>query len=281
MARLKDLGSLRKQELKEIVLDTLPEKIQMTDYALEKGYKTNELVRKVHKKSYEWYGFLLGPKSFPEIVTDIHLGESEANETDYVSISAENIQRAMSSLPQDTMINGWIHSHGDMGYHRFSGTDYRNMSNVLKFVSPVTRKAISKKELSIKELSLLVEGHEEEALKKGIVTAVTDREIGKLKLFETVYGSFSYSVVIDDSRWHEQCISYEKQGILSPISDRTNEPCLLDIISSEKKITGEDIMELENDVRTKIKPVDPKAKYEKIMSYLKSIGIDLSLLRGK
>ncbi len=277
MARIKTLDSLKKEAGKELVLGSLPEKIQIYDFALEKGYQINEIVRRSFGKSYEWYGFLLCEKDKPEVVVDLGIGDHECNMEDYVRISPENTGEIMDSLPQKFMINGWIHSHGDTNYRRFSDTDYGNMETVLGFVSSATKRPLSKRETRVNDLSLLVEGHSEEALETGNITAVTDSPVGSLKLFEKVYGSFSYSIVIGDQGWHRQCISYETRGFLSPLERRTV-GCDLEILDSGRPFTKYEAKRLEDEVRTKIRP--PKQKEESgkevdlrgLALYLKSLG---------
>ncbi len=255
MARIKNLDALKQETIaSEVVLGYLPEKIRVENYALQKGYKVNELVKKVHKSSYEWYGFLLGKKENPEVVVDIGLGESR-NTAGSTEIQAEEIGKFLDSLPADYMINGWIHSHGNLGFRAFSGTDDRNMATVLSFVSLLTRKPLIKREVLIKDLSVLVEGrYDDEALRKGSVSVVLDGEASKAKLYETVFGSFSYSIVVGDEKWHADHISYERKSLLTGERSLTDIVGELDLLNTEKTLSAEDLEKLEEEVKTKIKP---------------------------
>ena len=58
--RFRSLSELKRPELMEIALDTLPQSIAMAHYAREKAFKINELVRTVHEDSFEWYGLTIG-----------------------------------------------------------------------------------------------------------------------------------------------------------------------------------------------------------------------------
>jgi len=260
--RIKNLDSLKRKEAQEIELSSLPKKIRIHDYALEKGYKTNELVKKVHKSSYEWYGFLLAKKEDPETVIDIGMGENGSNGMAYTKIEPEKIQEFLAALPADYLINGWIHSHGDMNFRHFSGTDDSNMSTVLSFTSLATRKPINKKEILVDDLSLIAGSYDNEALKKGSLSVVLEGEgarAQKAKIFETIFGGFSYSIVVGDEKWNEQTICYERKSLLTGETKHTKlesekEQSLLEIIVTGRKVEGKDLEDLKKEVKDKIKP---------------------------
>ncbi|MEM4641094.1 MAG: hypothetical protein QXW65_01070 [Candidatus Pacearchaeota archaeon] len=257
MARIKNLDELKKEKesLEEVILDVLPQKIKIYDIALEKAYKINELVRKIYGGSYEWYGFLLGKKDCPEIVVDIGLGENSDNSYAFTRIEPEEIQKFLASLQEDYIINGWIHSHGDLGYRHFSGTDDRNMETVLSFVSLATRKPVAKRKIAIRDLSIVSkEDYTIENLKKGSVSIVIDGKANNAKIYETIFGAFSYSIVIDDERWHKQSITYEEKGLLTGYKKVKTEECELEIIQTGKLLDGLELEKLKKEVKEKIKP---------------------------
>ncbi|MEM5868811.1 MAG: hypothetical protein QXL09_02575 [Candidatus Aenigmatarchaeota archaeon] len=261
MTRIKNLNELKKEKegLEEIVLDVLPQKIKIYDIALNKAYKINELVREIYKSSYEWYGFLLGKKDCPEIVVDIGLGENSDNSYAFTRIEPEEIQKFLTSLQEDYIINGWIHSHADLGYRRFSGTDDRNMETVLSFVSLVTRKPVAKRKIAIRDLSIVSkEDYTIENLKKGSVSIVIDGKVigetNNVKIYETIFGSFSYSIVIGDEGWHEQSITYEEKGLLTGYKKVKTEKSELEIIQTGKILSELELEKLEKEIKEKIRP---------------------------
>ena len=214
--RFKTLSKLKRPKPRKITLATLPQHILMADYAKEKAFKINELVRVIHEDSFEWYGYTLGTTDNPETIIDIGLPKNDQNLLDYTIIGSERIADFQESLPQDTTINGWIHSHGSLQYKHFSHTDEKNHLTVLDFVTARLRKPVAKQEITIQNLSLLLKDRfDEKDLEKGSVALITDVPVSEATLMETVYGSFSYSVVIGDEGWHEQKIFYKEKGILS------------------------------------------------------------------
>ncbi|NIR12798.1 MAG: hypothetical protein GWN86_02120, partial [Desulfobacterales bacterium] len=84
--------------------------------AKDKAFKISELVREIHDESYEWYGFTLADKDNPELITDIGLPRNAQNLEEYATINPEGIAEYHDSLAGDTLINGWIHSHGALHY---------------------------------------------------------------------------------------------------------------------------------------------------------------------
>jgi len=262
MVRIKSLEDL-KQDPEIIQLSTLPANISIHDYALKKAYKINELVKKNYYSSYEWYGYLLGKKENPEVVIDIDLGKNKENGFAYTKISEEDISKFLEKLSKDIIINGWIHSHGNLNYRHFSGTDEENIKKVLNFVSPLTRKPIQKREIIIKDLNIINENYNIEDLKKGSVTVVVNnREAKNIKIFETIYGSFSYNIVIGDEGWNEKSIAYEEKGVLTGCYKMQTKPCELEMILTGKKLSKYEIKKLEEEVKEKIKPY-PYTYYQK------------------
>ncbi|NIR12799.1 MAG: hypothetical protein GWN86_02125, partial [Desulfobacterales bacterium] len=52
-------------------------------------------------------------------------------------------------------------------------------------------------------------------LEQGSVSLITDAVVSEAILMETIYGGFSYSIVIGDEGWHEQEIHYKERGVIS------------------------------------------------------------------
>ena len=214
--RFKSLLDLNRPEHCEISLAELPQNISMANYAMQKAFKICELVRTIHEESYEWYGFTLAPSENPEFTIDIGLPFNDHNLHDYTTIGSEKIADFHESLPEDMVINGWIHSHGALNYRQFSKTDEENHLIVLGFVSARLRKPVAKKEIIIQDLAMLVKDqHTDRDLEKGSVALITDKPISEATIMETIYGSFCYCIVIGDEGWHEQEIHYRERGILS------------------------------------------------------------------
>ncbi|MFA5084539.1 MAG: hypothetical protein WC475_04155 [Candidatus Paceibacterota bacterium] len=253
--KIQSLSQFDKKEKLEIILDKLPEKVRITDYALVKGFKVNELVKKIHHSSYEWYGFLIGERSNPGLVTDIGIGKNDANNSAYTRIAPEEIQKFLEEMNGNRLINGWIHSHGNLGFRQFSGTDDGNMKTVLSFVASATRKPIAKKEIIVNDISIVTEDYTKSELKKGTLTLITNKKIEKPKILETVYGGFSYSIVIGDEGWHEQEISCEKYSLFTDKKENTSEKSDLEVIATGKTLSKEDVNALQKDVKEKIRPV--------------------------
>ena len=77
--RFKSLAQLKRPEAYEVSLASLPEEIRLTGYARAKAFKISELVRQIHGDSYEWYGYTLGSRDNPEVVSDIGLPKNDEN----------------------------------------------------------------------------------------------------------------------------------------------------------------------------------------------------------
>ncbi len=257
--RFKSLSKLKRPESRKILLATLPQKIMMAKYARLKSFKINELVRTIFKDSLEWYGFTLAAADNPELIIDIGLPKNDQNFLDYTTIGAESIADFQESLPNDTLINGWIHSHGALQFKHFSNTDEKNNLTVLDFVSSRIRKAVAKKEIVIREMVYLVKDRfSEKDLKRGSVSLITDDPITEALIMETVYGSFCYSIVIGDEGWHEQNILFKEKGILSghTIAEAIKSDIIL--VDTDRSLTRFDIQVLADEIGKKIRPhTDP------------------------
>lgn len=254
--RIKNLAGLKRQGAREIVLAELPQEIGMTRYAKEKAYKINELVRHIHKRSYEWYGFTLATLQEPEMIVDIGLPQNDQNLEQYVSLSPERIADFRDALAETMVINGWIHSHGDLDYRRFSETDTANQATVLDYVSARLRLPVAKVEVVIKDLVLLHgAAWSTEDLVKGSVSLVTDNPVSEAKLWETHYGGFCYAIVVGDDGWHDQEIHYKRRGILSGETLISKLAAPIKLMDDGRLLTFSEIEALEEEVRNQLAPV--------------------------
>ena len=253
--RFRSLSELKRPEPKEVILTNLPQEISMTVYAKTKAFKINDLVREIHQKSYEWYGFTLADKERPEIIADIGLPKNDQNLQDFTTLGPERIAEYHESLPEDIIINGWIHSHGALKYKHFSHTDEENHATVLDFVTARLRWVIAKKEVPIQDLQLLVKGEfDAQELAKGSVSLITDGAISEATIMETIYGGFCYSIVIDDEGWHDQEIHYKERGVISGRTHVSMKCAELMLIDNGKPFTEADILVLSKEVEEKIQP---------------------------
>lgn len=257
--RFKDLSQLKRSEPLEITLGSLPQRILMAEYAKDKAFKINELVNMIFEESFEWYGFTLAGKDHPELIVDIGLPENDLNLYDYTALGSERIAEYQESLPEDIIINGWIHSHGALNYRHFSHTDEQNHLTVLNFVAARTRKPLAKKEVAIQDLNLLEKDRfDQKDMAKGSVSLITDGPITEARIMETVFGSFCYSIVIGDEGWHEQQIHYQERGILTGHTTMRSQSGDIEFVDTDKSGPRLDIDALRNEVRKKIKPhTDP------------------------
>jgi hypothetical protein len=257
--RFKDLSQLKRPQPLKIEIGNLPQHILMATYARDRAFKISELVRMIFEKSFEWYGFTLANKDHPELIADIGLPKNDLNLQDYTTLGATRIAEFQESLPEDVMINGWIHSHGALNYRHFSDTDEKNHLTVLDFVGARTRKPLAKKEIAVQDLVLLEKDRfEEKDMEKGSVCLITDGPITEAKIMETVYGSFCYSIVIGDGGWHEQEIHSRERGILSGQTTLSSNAAQIEFVDTGRSITQVDISTLRDEVKKKIKPhTDP------------------------
>jgi hypothetical protein len=254
--RFKSLSELKRPPLHKLVLAALPQEIEMTDYAKAKAFKINELIRIIHQENYEWYGYTIANRDDPELIVDIGLPKNEQNIFQYTSITPEKIADYQESLPLDTVINGWIHSHGNLEFKQFSSIDEENHRTVLDYVTALLRKPVAKKEVAIKDLALLVKDqYTDQDLEKGSVCLITDAPIGEARIMETIYGVFCYGIVIGDAGWHHQEIYYKSRGILSGQTTVSHREADLILIDSGRSLTPADIARLADEVKEKIQPV--------------------------
>jgi len=255
--RIKNLASLKKAASREIILAELPETIRLTHFANAKAFKINELVRSIHQQSFEWYGFTLALREAPELVIDLGLPVNEQNREEYVSVEAEKIAAYRDSLPDHLIINGWIHSHGDLSYRHFSPTDATNQAVVLDYVTAGLRQPVAKVEIAIQDFVFLCQGsYRPEDLRRGSVSLITDSPVTRASLWETVYGGFCYAIVIGDEGWHEQEIHYKRRGILTgQTSVGSKKDAELVLIDDGRLLTNSDIEMLGSEISSKLSPV--------------------------
>ncbi len=254
--RIKSLAGLKKSTSREISLAELPGEIFMTRYARDKAYTINELVRAIHQRSYEWYGFTLALKEKLELIVDIGLPVNDQNQDQYVSLAPEKIAAYRDALPESVVINGWIHSHGDLEFRHFSETDAANQATVLDYVTARLRLPVAKVEVVIKDLVLLHEGAwSEEDLKKGSVSLITDAPVSEARIWETEFGGFCYAIVIGDDGWHDQEIHYKKRGILSGQTFVSKEAAPIRLIDDGRLLTRSDLEALKEEVKNRLSPV--------------------------
>jgi len=257
--RFKSLSALKRPKLKKIAFADLPQKIAMAHYARVKAYKINELVHTIHGDSFEWYGYTLAKSHTPELIEDIGLPKNDQNLQDYTTIGPSRIAEFQELLPEETIINGWIHSHGGLNYRHFSNTDEENHLTVLHFVAARLRKPVAKREIAIQDAVMLVNGqYEDKDLEKGSVCFITDVPVTTATIMETVYGNFCYGIVIGDDGWHEQVIYYQERGILSGHAAISSKPAEVVFIDTGRSLTPSDISALGDEVEAKIQPnTDP------------------------
>ena len=257
--RFKDFSQLKRPEPLMIKLGNLPQHILMSRYAKDKAFKISELIGVLFEKSFEWYGFTLANNDHPELVADIGLPQNDLNLQDYTTLGSQRIAEFQESLPEDVIINGWIHSHGALNYRHFSNTDEKNHLTVLDFVAARTRKPLAKKEIPIQDLVLLQKDRfDQKDMEKGSVSLITDVPITEAKIMETVYGSFCYSIVIGDEGWHKQEIHCRERGILSGHAEVWSKEADIDFVDTDRSLSKSDINALTGEVEEKINPrTDP------------------------
>lgn len=253
--RLRSLSLLKRTGPGEVPLAPLPRAVTITRYAKERALAVNRLVRKMHGASFEWYGFTLAGRENPECVVDIGLPVNDRNIHRYAAIGPESISLFRDSLPPDTVINGWIHSHGDLDYKYFSPTDEANHLTVLDYVATFLRKPVARREVVIDDLRLAAgndtEGWEAAA---GSVWIVTDRPVAHARVFETVYGAFCYGILVGDGGWHRQDIYYRTRGILTGTTSASRREARMSVVRGERPFTDADREALAFEVESKIRP---------------------------
>jgi hypothetical protein len=253
--RLKSLSGLKRRELREVTLTTLPRTILMTPYAREKAFKIGELVRSVHQESLEWYGFTLGSADRPDLITDIGLPRNDLNLQVYAGLSPERIAEFQESLPAATVINGWIHSHGALTVKHFSRTDDRNHGVVLDFVAASLKFPVAKREVAVRDMVFLQKDRFlDEDLARGSVCIITDAPIGEAVIMEAVVGSFCYAIVVGDEGWHEQEIHTREYGVLSVHPRLSRQPADIVMVDTGRVLSEMEIGGLREEVQRKIRP---------------------------
>jgi len=96
------------------------------------------------------------------------LPRNDLNLQTYTTLGSERIAAFKESLPDDVIINGWIHSHGALMFEHFSPMDQRNHLVVLDFVAAGLRKPVAKREIAIRDLTLLLEDQFVEEIWRGV-----------------------------------------------------------------------------------------------------------------
>ena len=159
--------------------------------------------------------------------------------------------------PETMVINGWIHSHGDLDYRRFSETDTANQADGAGLcVQRGLRLPVAKVEVVIKDLILLHgAAWSTEDLVKGSVSLVTDNPVSEAKLWETHYGGFCYAIVVGDDGWHAQEIHYKRRGILSGQTLLSTLAAPINLRDDGRLLTFSEIAALEEEVRKQLAPV--------------------------
>ena len=266
--RFKALKDLSRAAPVEVRLASLPQEIFITDHAKAKAFAISELVRRVHGEAFEWYGFTLAARARPEIIVDVGLPENTENLETYTSLSPERIAAFQETLPEGQIINGWVHSHGELEYRHFSPLDDLNQATVLDYVTSLLRVPVAQKEVVIRDLALRVLGEDESsnlALQKNSpgsappapasVTLLTDVPVARAQLLETVYGGFCFAIVIGDEGWTEQEIHYKTRGVLTGETIVSQQPADLTLVETGKPLTDSDLETLEQEVKDRVRPV--------------------------
>ena len=267
--RFKALKDLARTAPREIRLAALPEQVAITDFAKAKAFLVSELVHRVHGAAFEWYGFTLGERGNPGVIVDVGLPGNDENQENYTSLSPEGIAAFQETLTGGLVINGWLHSHGELEHHEFSLVDDVNQATVLDYVTSLLMMPVAQKEVIIEDLALLVMGEEEAPappLKRAqdegqaspapaSVTLLTDVPVGRVKLLETVYGGFCFAIVIGDEGWTQQEIHYKNRGILTGETQTSHRQADLTVVKSGKILTPSDQEALEEEVKERLRPV--------------------------
>ncbi len=251
----------------EIPLARFPDRVIMTGYARYKAVAVSALVRELYGGSYEWYGLTLGEEGRPEVITDIGLPRNAANLQQYTSLDSRDLLAFQEELPVGLVINGWIHSHGDLNYHGFSPLDEANHQVVLDYVASRVRRPLVKREIRIDGLTVAVEDEAEgESLKDGTVTILTDVPVRRARILETVYGAFCFAVLIGDAGWMLHHIVTKTRGILTgtTVYDRLEAPLVL--VEPNCTLTEAEREKLRQEVQRKVRPpgADPPEHLERL-----------------
>lgn len=242
-----------------VELDELPTSVHMTTYAVDKAFAVNKLVRELYNKSYEWYGYLLATEKEPELAVDVGLPKNAMNHLGGTGLDPREIEIYRRSLPQDYFINGWIHSHGDLGFRQFSGTDDRNQPVMLNYVCSKRMTPIRKEALALDHLYIETKEHigkEEELLSlhmPGVELEGVAR--ARAKLYELILGGFSYAVVIGDEGWTNQEVYHKERKMVTGKNNyKKIEDAQLNTVNQGREFTLLDLARLQEKVRETIDP---------------------------
>lgn len=265
--RVKRLSDLKRPSLLEIPLGRFPDRITMTGYARHKALAVSALVRELYGGSYEWYGLTLGEEGRPEVITDIGLPRNAANLQQYTSLDSRDLLAFQEELRLGLVVNGWIHSHGDLNYHGFSPVDEANHRVVLDYVASRVRLPLVKKEIRIDGLKVAsADEAPEESLKEGTVTILTDAPVRRARILETVYGAFCFAVLIGDAGWMLHHIVTKTRGILTgtTVYDRVDAPLVVE--EPNRTLTEAETEKLRQEVQRKVRPpgADPPEHLERL-----------------
>lgn len=265
--KVKRLADLKRPSMLEIRLGRFPDRVTMTGYARNKALAVSAVVRELYGGSYEWYGLTVGEESRPEVIIDIGLPRNAANLQQYTSLDSRDLLAFQEELQSGWVINGWIHSHGDLNYHDFSPVDEANHRVVLDYVASRVRRPLVKREIRIDGLTV-VAGKDvpEEKLKEGTVTILTDGPVGKARILETLYGAFCFAVLVGDSGWMLQRIVTKTRGILTGTSVYGNMEAPLVLEAPHRELTEGEMEKLREEVRRKVRPpgADPPEHLERL-----------------
>lgn len=253
--RLKKLSNLKRSTLLEVPLGSLPDRVRMTGYARTKAFAVSALVRELYGESYEWYGFTLGQVERSEVITDIGLPRNATNLLQYTRLDPADLLAFQGELGAGRLINGWIHSHGDLQYHGFSPVDEANHRTVLEYVASRVRRPVVKREIRIEGLTVLQDtAWDPEQLKEGHVTVLSDVPVGRVRILETVYGSYCFAVVIGDAGWMQSQIVTKMRGILTGLTLYGSTEAPLEVQEPTRGLTALEKENLRQEVQRKIRP---------------------------
>lgn len=255
----------------------LPAKVRIGEGALEKAYMVCDLVRHVHRRPGEWYGFMVAPKSEPEVVRDILIGYQRST-TGHTKIEGDAIGRAVEVLKKakggEWVINGWIHSHGGTGVF-FSGMDDNNNWDVLNSVYHNTAK--------IHQMPYrLIEGRRTIGYDRGTGllkisgTFDTDpvieiplgaaskserrhlrRALEKIKVSQAVKAGWSYAIVVNDKSENKGHINYTEERLMEGKRELTHSDADVEIVEGAEYKLNTNKNALKREVEAKIR--DPYA----------------------
>lgn len=255
--RFKSLAGLKRPAVFEKDLEGLPEQVLITDFARDKAFKINDLVRQVHRESYEWYGFTIANQSQPDLILDIGLPRNNQNLFRYTCIGSTSIADFQESLGPDRFINGWIHSHGRLRYQRFSDVDEANNLTVLDYVVARQKIAVKKRQVLIGDLRVLVKNQYRDAdLQAGSVTLIVDAPVREASILETVYGGFCYAIVVGDGNWQHQEIYHKLRGVLTGETVFERKASGIAVFPTGTRMTELQLRALRKEVEEKLRPVN-------------------------